>query len=375
MILEGIEMHKVNIVNCLLTRKCNLHCSYCRISGDIHYITKPTEYPKKDWYFDNEKDSAWWIDAVNRLHKHNPEVFFILYGGEPFLRWELLADLVNHMNANDMNYTIISSCNEGIQKFIYKFFEKVEYVKGFTSSIDPGFWKVKLKSRQEMMDDEMYKSHTGFRTLLDLMEKGLVKDPVAEITCDYVSIFDLEETVRRLTELGITSDVTTIDLAHNNFYDFSNIDSVKALVHPTEEVLAVFKRLKESDYMIHMKDYLMDAIPEKLLPSNLKCNIGTEHLSNLTIEPTGELRLCLRIRGRFVPRWYLTDLIQEDGQLSQEDMLPIGSDSDGIPKTKAEVIAMAFEADYDLLCKEHGGCCWTCMLMSMNDDCSGVINH
>lgn len=380
-------MSKINIVNCLLTRRCNLACSYCRISGDIHYIAKPKEYPKKDWYFDNEKDDDWWIDVVTRLHKHNPEVFFILYGGEPFLRWELLADLVNYMNANDMNYTIISSCNEGIQKLIYKFFDKVEYVKGFTASIDPGFYKIELKGRREMSDDEAYKSHTGFKMLKELMDKGLVKDPVAEITCDYKTIFDLEETCKKLTELGITADVTTLDLAHNNYYDFSSIDSTEALVHPTDEVRAVFKRLKESDYLIHMKEYLMDAIPDKLLPSKLRCNIGTDHLSNLTIEPTGELRLCLRIRGRFVPKYQLTDLIDKDGNMtSPEDKSrwlhrsPCGIEEGNKPIDISECdivtfptkIEAAFSADYESLCK---GCCWTCMLMTMSDDCQGIINH
>jgi MoaA/NifB/PqqE/SkfB family radical SAM enzyme len=332
-----------------------LACSYCRISGDIQYVTKPLEYPDRKWYLENERNSEWWLSAVRKLYAHNKDMFFILYGGEPFLRWELLADIVNLMNDLDANYTIISSCNEGIKKSIYRFFERVHHVTGFTASVDPGFFKYNETDRKKIGDDEIYKSQTGLSTLLELMEKGLVADPVAEITADAKTVFDLEETVKILDGYGIVSDITAIDLAYNNYYDFSSITNPEHLIPKSPEIRAIFDRLKASDYKIHMKDILLDKTFD-VLPANLKCGIGSSQFSNITIEPSGHLRLCLRIRGRKTVDFSLDDLLTDDGLLT----------------AKFDSIREAFDQDYETLCRN---CNWTCMLMSMEDNCERVAEH
>ncbi len=345
---------KVNIVNCLLTRKCNLKCSYCQISGNIDTPLRPKEYPNSKTYFNNEKDTRWWIDTLTTFWKQNNDVFFILYGGEPFIRWELLADLVLHLNKIGAHYTIISSCNEGIKKFIYKFFEKVPYVKGFTASIDPGFYLKNVNSLEDT-DDELYKSNTGYATLKELMNKGLVKDPVAEITCDKDTINYLYDTVKKLTEDGITSDITMLDIAKNNYYDFSNITNPVNLVHPTKDVLDVFdKIIKDDSLKVHMKNYLLPRIYRDL-PSNMDCEIE-KGLHNVTIDSDGSIRLCLRIRGRFSTKFSASELFTVEG----------------IESDKYKDIYEAMVADKEILCKK---CMWSCMMMSKCGDCQGVINH
>ncbi|NLE05152.1 MAG: radical SAM protein [Crenarchaeota archaeon] len=348
-------MNKINIVNCLLTRKCNLRCSYCQISGNIDTPLKPSDYPGSKYYYANEKDTNWWINVLTKLWRHNKDVFFILYGGEPFLRWEMLAEIVLHLNRIGAYYTIISSCNAGIEKNIYNFFGKVSHVEGFTASIDPGFYLKDPGTREEMQDDEIYKSSTGYRMLKELMRRGIVKDPVAEITCDKDTIFLLHETIKRLTADGIVSDITMIDIAKTNYYDFSNITNPVNLVHPTPEVLKVFDDIiKDDSLKVHMKEYLLPRI-FKYLPSNMNCDLE-KNLSNISIDSDGNLRTCLRIRGRFVTKFSADALLNDDGDLSEE----------------FEVIHEALSADKKSLCK---GCMWSCIMMSESGDCNGIINH
>ena len=348
---------KINIINCLMTRRCNLQCSYCQISGNINTPLKPTDYPDASYYQNskNEMSAEWWIEFLDRLHKHNPECFAILYGGEVFVRWEFLAEVVNHLNKIEFPYTIISSCNAGIKQNIYKFFERVDSVCGFTASVDPGFYLKTFGSRDEISDDEIYKSHTGYATLKELMEKGLVKDPVAEITCDCNTIHHLYDTIKKLTEDGITSDITMIDLAANNYYDFSNITNPINLVHPTKEVMDVFDKIMKDDTLkIHMKDFLVPRI-FKYLPNNMDCKLE-KGMTNLTVDSDSACRLCLRIRGRFTPKFRADQLFDEYGN-------------------KTEVFDRVHDAmigDKETLCRK---CIWSCMMMSNSDDCDGIINH
>lgn len=348
-------MVKVNIVNCLLTRKCNLNCSYCQISGNINTPIRPGEYPNSLYYYKNEQDADWWIHTLTRIWMHNNDVFFILYGGEPFMRWEMLADLVLHLNKIGAHYTIISSCNEGIKRNIYSFFDKVTRIEGFTASIDPGFWLKNAGSREEMRDDESYKSNTGYNTLKELMRQGLVRDPVAEITCDKDTIFHLHETIRRLTKDGIVSDITMIDVAKNNYYDFSNITNPDNLVHPTPEVLAVFDGIiKDDTLLVHMKDHLLPRI-FKSLPAEMDCEIE-KGIHNITIDSDGAVRLCLRIRGRHSIKFQADEMFNDVGEVGE----------------KYQDLHDAMIADKETLCKD---CMWSCMMMSKSGDCDGIINH
>ena len=58
----------VKMIRCLLlTRKCNLHCSYCSIAGDIDYPGKPECYTSASYYLSHEQKVDYWIDVISRL--------------------------------------------------------------------------------------------------------------------------------------------------------------------------------------------------------------------------------------------------------------------------------------------------------------------
>jgi len=340
-------MNEIKIANLLVTRKCNLACSYCRISGDINYRNRPPEYPDKKFYFENEVDTNQWLNCISLLKKHNPDIFLIIYGGEPFLRKDLI-DIVKHCNNIGVNYTIISSCNQAIQPLIEKFFEelKPQVVKGFTASVDPGFYlDPNLK-----LDDKIHKSHLGFKTLVDLKNRRLIQDPVAEITASENNIEHLYHTISILSDLGITSDITMLDIAKNHYYDFSTITNEKYLVPKNDKVKKIIDSLINSNFRIHMKDQLLSKIYE-ILPANLDCKIE-EKLHNISIEPNLEVRTCLRIRGINSPKYKLTDLLNNEGQIQRS-------------------VHNAIKTDKKNLCE---GCFWSCMIMSQMDS-NDIINH
>lgn len=339
-------MSEIKIASLILTRRCNAQCDYCRISGDIDYIISPSCYGGSNYYYNNEKKPDFWIDNINRLYSHNPDIFFILFGGEPLL-YDGIIDIVKHLNNIEANYTIISNCID--QYRIDELLENVGSVRGFTASVDPGYW-----IDFDDSDYEKVKSKMGFNTLKYLIENNFVEDPVAEITVDNNNIQYLEETIKRLDSIGVTSDITIVDISKNNYYDFSSIISEEYIPKQCEEVKEIFDRLINSGYKIHMKEELLSRIYQ-ILPANLDCKLG-ETIHNINIDSDGMLRLCLRIRGIDVPKFYLSEVLKEDGSWNDlEDSLKL-----------------TYLKDKSSLCK---GCNHTCQLMSMIGDEQQVKFH
>lgn len=320
----------VQIVNWLITRRCNLTCSYCAISSN--YKNKPEEYPDLSHYFRNEMSLEFILTSLERLKKHNPDAFHIFYGGEPTLRDDLFG-IVNYCNDNDIHYTIITNNSNAVQQRISDLFNKVQYIKGLTSSIDP------IMLLPDHRDTHRFKkSFEGFHRLGKYKEK--VNDVVAEITVDNETVDLLIPLVDRLTENGINSSITFIDIAKNSHYDFSNIYDPSILVQRSDIVKNIFGYLVKSNLDIHMKETLLLKI-YNTLPSELDCKIE-DNLHNLTIDADGSVRLCLRIRGTKTPYLKLLDVINENGEID----------------SKLQSFMATDKYEY---CR---GCNWTCMIMS-----------
>jgi len=333
----------INVASLILTRRCNLNCEYCRISGDIDYIIIPREYPRSSYYYNNEKTPEFWIDTIDRLVKHNKDIFFILFGGEP-LMYEGLTKIVKHMNTKGYYYTIISNCT--MIEEIKEFFDNVGNVMGFTASIDPGFWI------DENKDHETMKSRMGFEVLKYLIEKNIVSDPVAEVVVDNDNIIYLEETIKRLSDTGITSSISTLDIAKNNYYDFSSITVTDQLVTKSDYTKRVFENLMNSNYKIHMKEILQKIYD--ILPAELDCGIE-KNLHNITIDSDGCLRTCLRIRGREVSKISALSVFDINGNWINFDQ-----------------VMELYKQDKQTLCV---GCSWSCPIMTKIDDSEKIKNH
>jgi len=319
----------IRIVNWLLTRRCNLNCDYCAIVKN--YPTMPSEYPPMSHYIKNEMTTEQVIKGLDQFQLHNPDCFHIWYGGEPILRKDL-ADIINHCNENYIHYTIISNNTNEIIPLIENLFDNVDHIQGFTASVDPSF-------NEKGKFDRIIKSISGFENLLKLKDR--INDVVAEITVMKHNVKYLYDLVKLLTENGISSDITFVDIAKSPFYDFSNISDENLLVEQSSELSDVFDSLNDSDLDIHMKEILLPKIWE-ILPSELDCELEKD-LHNVTVDADGTIRLCLRIRGTHAPKLVkVSNLIDSKGNISF-------------------IAEKAISKDKEVHCL---GCNHTCLLMS-----------
>lgn len=337
-------MNQIQIVNWLLTRKCNLHCDYCRIVKN--YKNQPSIYPPMKHYIENEMSTHDVLLGLERLKKHNPDAFHIWYGGEPLLRPDLFK-IINFCNKNEIHYTIISNNTEKVQPLMKELFSKVEYIEGFTASIDPIIY-------QNKDNDIFKKSFLGFQKLKEY--SSVIKDAVAEITVTNENLEYLELLVRDLTNEGINSDITFVDIAKNDYYDFSDVTDDSILVKKSPELRTIINDLIDGDYNIHMKETLLPKIYDTL-PSELDCKLD-EDFHTACIDADGSLRLCLRVRSEATPaNFNVLNFIDENGKLN-------------------EYLKVSIKYDKSKFCLKCNHSCYIMgELLSKNEDSSDNLIH
>jgi len=170
--------------------------------------------------------------------------------------------------------------------------------------------------------DRLKKSKAGFERLTEWKKK--INDVVAEVTVDEEMLDDLIPLVSMLTENGISSSITFVDISKSKYYDFSNITDEKVLVNKSEKVRNILKELENDKYDVHMAKELLPRIYD-ILPSNLDCGLD-KNVHNLTIDADGSVRLCLRVRGCKTSDHYLDEYINYDGNINDNLLYNIRED-------------------------------------------------
>lgn len=328
-------MNKIQIANILLTRRCNLRCEYCSIVSN--YNNMPKEYPSLNTYQDMEY--LRWIRILDLLKKNNPNIFIIFYGGEPMLYADL-DKIIQYCHQQNIAYTIISNNTPAVHFKIIELYNSVGKIQGFSASIDPVLAKYKNLFESKDLPHYMLKTKEGFSNLIKLKNSGMIEDVVAEITATSENIQYLYDTVKILSNEGIYSDITVIDLKKNNYYDFSTIEDLNLQIYQTKEVKDEFVKIINDDTLkVHIPDILYEIYD--ILPSNLKCDIYND-VHNVTIDSNGSFRLCLRIRGVYTPGLKLDNVFLDNGNINT-------------------FFISTLKKDYENYCQ---GCNWPCMLMS-----------
>jgi len=337
-------MNKINIVNLLLTRRCNLDCDYCAITKD--YENKPSEYPDMKYYKMNEMSTERVIEFLRKLKLHNPDVFIVIYGGEPLLVMGL-SDIINYCNKENINYTIISNLTPQLDKKLNYLFENTDYIQGLSASVDPAV----VYDTKHSDSDRTNKSVKGYLKLIELKNNSKIKDLVAEVTVLKNEVKYLPRLIKMISDFGINSDITFVDIAKTPYYDFSNISDPEALVEKTQEVRDVINEIIDKKYNVHMRDTLLPMIYE-ILPSELDCGIEQD-LHTICVDADGSIRLCLRIRGILTPKeCNVENMFNDDYSISQR-------------------VRDLIKVDKNLLCKN---CNHTCYIMPLLNDINGLVH-
>lgn len=103
----------------IISQDCNLQCGYCYADHGAY------GGEKKLMEFKTAKES------IDKLLGENRNNFILFFGGEPFLNYHLMKDVVEYGNQNELNirYTTITNgtiMNESIKEFIYKHFYSLQ---------------------------------------------------------------------------------------------------------------------------------------------------------------------------------------------------------------------------------------------------------
>jgi len=329
-------MNTIQIANILVTRRCNLSCSYCNLVRN--YPEMPVEYKRMANYASDELSGEEWIAIFDRIVKNNPNVFFVIYGGEPFV-YNDLWKIIKHCNDNNIFYTVISNNTDHVQDKIHEVYRKCGQYRGFTSSVDPvgdADNQVEFSNSEKGKFFITQKSNDGLNRLIEMKQNGMVDDAVAEITIMRETIPYLYETVKKLSSHNIYSSITTLDDAKNSYYDFARVLDINDMVPKSEEIKHQFELIKaDKTLLIHMPELLDEVY--KILPSCGNC--GLEHdIHNVTIDADGTFRLCLRIRGTETPKLLIDQIMDEDGKITP-------------------IIKQSINTDMRRYCQ---GCNWTC---------------
>lgn len=334
----------VRIVNWLLTRRCNLKCEYCGI----------VDNRKCSLINENEMSTERVTSLLEKFKVYNPHIFHIFYGGEPFMRRDLI-DIVRFCNDNDINYTVISNCTTDIQPKIVEVIEQVG-LKGLTGSVDPSILKETSQSHSQL------KSAQAFAFLFKVKREYDI-DVVAEVTMTKKTLEQTYPLVKVLSSGGIYSSITAIDINKNYAYDFSAYSSEKHLIKDSKKLTKLYKQLMDDDsLLIHMKDIILEEL-FRHIDSTYDCQME-EDIHNLTIDADGRIRTCLRISGGFAINAF-----------DDFNVLTPKSLNDPHRYTLHRYLSDSLKADKFNLCK---GCNHTCVMMSKyaNDhDEERIINH
>lgn len=298
----------------LITRRCNLSCSYCKIPKTIG-----TE---------KELTTQEWGRAFDIIYNALGADFIAIYGGEPLcLGKEKLTDIVSILSSYrpQKSYTIISNCigldNNYIDHLISAGLDS------WTASVDT------IYSQNDKCIDT--KSNAGLSTLRRMKNKGL-RDVCGIITVTKSNLHSVIDTVKYLNSYGIWSG---IDLLHYRKCDGQlglPEKSVLGGLILTRDDLPVLTKI--ADDLIQMKrngDLVFPTYdvlegwknPNYSIDLNWKC--GTIEPYCITIDADGTLMECDSFKGSRIASYNIFDIPLNYSQFCNDFMTDVATECTG----------------------------------------------
>lgn len=290
-------------VEWLLTRRCNLKCSYCQ-------IRKPCTL------LGGELTDTEVFEGVRVINKMFPGVPIIFFGGEPtVLDW--LPNLVAFCESLGVKYAVISNGVRAVTDRTY--FERL--IKAGISN-----WSVSVDSLKSLSSlsidscDSDVKTYSGIRSLRMFREAG-VKDLVSCITVTNQNIQDIPEIVRVLSSEGVWSITTPLQRG--------GIDREYSAFSPELECtdpkvfLPIARELKEmalsGKYLMHNSPEFYDWWEEYFHNRDWVCSAKNA----LTIDADGTMKRCVDSKGG-LERFNIMELERDFSEYLAEVSKPHG---------------------------------------------------
>ena len=262
------EVYDCDSITINITNKCNLNCTYCfEKNKDDQFMTIENALKIVDISYNELKDD-----------KH----FMInIFGGEPFLAWEIIEAICNHIKLKKYKARVGITTNLTIlNDYMLDIIE--EYEIFLLVSID-GVKKVHDKHRCNTYDIVM-------NNLQKILDRKLFYLIEARMTVPPTDVDCLFEGVKNLFDIGV-NNITSCLVTDQEW----TTKQLEELENQTSQVLEFYfavlndKNSKRNLSMKLVDDYLIAALEPVIIDKNM-CAIGTNRWCSFS--PNGDVYGC-----------------------------------------------------------------------------------
>lgn len=275
----------------LITRRCDLHCGYCKIR-DKSSLRGP------------EMTTAELLYTLENFAELWPGAPMVVYGGEPTMRKDL-PNLLLHAMHLGVKLPVISNSRRVLREPGYAKKLVAHGLSNWSVSFD-GF----LKSHTDI-GHSYVKSMAGLKSLLVFRDAFGLRDLVACVTVTKRNIEILPHILRILTSHGIHSIFTPLHVGGPG-YEYAQGDrrllpSQGQLDRISEEM---YEMVASQRYLCSNDASWFKVWPEHFLLQDWKCR----DKGLVTIDADGSLKYCVDIPFRPEDRMHVSELWHERGR-------------------------------------------------------------
>jgi len=291
----------------LITRRCDLKCSYCRIIDDTSLKGRP------------ELTTEQLIDAVKLFAEQWPGAPMIVYGGEPTIRDDL-PELIRAGRDYGVKLPVISNSLRVMRDKEYR--ERL-----IAAGLDN--WSVSFDGlhREHFVDlASGVKSDKGINALLMFRDQYGLRDLVACVTVTKWNIESLPTILRFLTGEGIHGIFTPLHIGGPGYeYGQGHREDMPSQEQLDEISPQMYEMVKSGRFLCSNDAAWFNVWPEHFLLQDWMCN----DKGLITIDADGSLKYCVDIPFREEDTMFIWELATEEGQKKFLDVIQKGPSCHG----------------------------------------------